>query len=252
MNIPNIKGLVKVGRGLILAHRSELLFGASLTATVSAVVLAAKGGYEAGQRVLKAEHPSVDLEVAENPLDRKEIAQLTWGCYVPAAAATVGAVAATTGLHLVHVKEKKALAAAALAAAEEVKNEANLYKKHVEEILSDEQKHELGEQVQSSDSLLEDLYLVRDAHSGRDIYSNKRRIEDAVNEINSIIAGSGDVDLNTFYGYAGFNDVPQGLEIGWSGGFLYVNWSTTLRDDGQPVAMFSFQTSPEKGFDRPV
>lgn len=252
MNIPNIKGLVKVGRGLIMAHRSELLFGASLTATISSVVLAAKGGYEAGQRVLKAEHPSVDLEVAENPLDHKEIAQLTWSCYVPAAAATVGAVASTTGLHLVHVKEKKALAAAALAAAEEVKNEATLYKKEVEELLTDEQKTELGERIQSSDAHVEELYLVRDAYTGRDIYSNRRRIEEACTEVNNNINGSGDVDLNTFYNYAGFNDVPHGLEYGWSGTFLYVQWSSAIRDDGQPVAMFTFQPSPEKGFDRPV
>ena len=247
MNIGNLAvkfgSLAKIGKNVVLTHRTELLYGGSVVSTLAAVVLAGRGGYQAGQHVMCEEIKT------HEPLSNKEIALLTWRYYVPAAAATVGSVGATTGLHLAHLKDKKALAAATLAAADQVKTEANAYKKEVESVISDEQKEEIDSRL-SADQEVEKLYLVRDAYSGRDIYSNRRIIEDAVNEVNNHINASGDVDLNTFYNYAGFSDIPEGLNHGWSGAFVYLSWSSEMRDDGQPVSMFTFRTSPEKGFDR--
>ena len=257
MNIPNITGLVKVGKTFLLAHRPELLLGTSITATIGAVVLAAKGGYEA-RGILDEQWPH-DLE----DVSLKTKAQLTWHCYVPAAVTTVGALGATTGLHLVHVKEKKALVAAGLAAIEEVKTEAKEFQKELEEVLSPEQKEELQDRIfqaesdedgvvrrTSSDGEVEELYLVRDAKTGRDIWSNKTRIEDALVVVNDHIARQGDCELNTFYSLAGYNLIPDGDDWGWSGEFVELQWGVDTRDDGRPVRTFSFHASPTKGYDR--
>lgn len=265
MKVPNITGLIKVGKNFLMANRPEILFGASITATVTSVALAAKGGYEARGRVEEAQHPEVDFNDPEVQLDLKEKARLTWSCYLPAAAGTVGALGSTTGLHIVHVKEKKQMAAAALAAISEVQSSAAAYaedlKSSVEENvkLTDAKRKAIDETVmeknadrnggaaiiQNSDGVLEELYLVRDGRTGRDIWSNVQRIEDAVNQVNEAMNHQGDVELNTFYTAAGFEGVyPEGDDWGWSGDHVQVVWKTDTRDDGRPVRRFDFRNAP--------
>jgi hypothetical protein len=263
---------MKVGKTFIQANRPEILFGASITATVASVVLAAKGGYDARGKVADEEMERIMLKLPPeavvpleqavnddaNRLTTKEKARLTWLCYMPAAVTTVGALGSTTGLHLVHVKEKKMLAQAALAAIEEVKTSAKEFEKETLGILTDEEKSKILEKreaedgtatIQNSDGEIEELYLVRDAKTGRDIWSNKARIEEALLELNNVMNGSGNCDLNYFYHQAGFGHIPDGFETGWSGELVTLEWKETVRDDGRPVRVFSFRNSPQKGYD---
>lgn len=271
MKLPNIKGLVQVGKVFVQTRRPELLLGAAITSTIGSVILAAKGGYEAGQMVMKAEFSDLDLESEEaktTPLNTKEKVQLTWLCYMPAAITTVGAIGSTTGLHIVHVKDKKALAATALAAIEEVKASAGDYVKEVEEAVKENTTEKAQEKIRNSymeksadehgvarvmntDGEIEELYLVRDGKTGRDIWSNRHRIEDALIEINNVLNGSGDCELNHFYQHAGFGQIPDGGKVGWSGALVELEWDTTTRDDGRPVRRFSFRPEPTTGYDDP-
>ena len=258
MNIlSGAKGLVVLGKAFVMAYRPELLLGASITATAATGVLAAKGGYKARGIVDEAEAKE------QRPLTAKEKANLTWHCYWPAAAASLTAMGSTTGLHIVHVKEKKQLAAMALLAIDEVKNEAQeKIDKVVGPLDKDQQEKVLEEKagkskkgvakVVDSDGEIEELYLVRDAKTGRDIWSNEHRITEAVLEINNFIAKHGDCDLNTFYNNAGYGETPDGQDWGWSGAWVELKWDVTVRDDGRPVKRFQFVTDPKKGYDRPV
>lgn len=261
MQIPNITGLVKVGRTFLMANRPEILFGTSITATLASVVLAAKGGYEARGLIDAQERTFPD----DAPLDLKDKAKITWKCYLPAATATVGALGATTGLHVVHVYDKRKMAVAALAAVQEVQASANAYVddlkdsidehvkisdakvKKIDETLAEKQADRNGGvlQVQNTDGIVEELYLVRDGRTGRDIWSNVQRIEDAVNQVNEAMNHTGDVELNTFYTAAGFEGVyPEGDDWGWSGDLITVGWKTDVRDDGRPVRRFDFRVAP--------
>lgn len=271
MKLPDLsraKGLVAIGKTFVAARRPEILFGASVTATVASVVLAAKGGYEA-RGIIDAETERRFKEEKSRPLTKQEMFNLTWHCYTPAALTTLGALGSTTGLHLVHVKEKKAIATTALAAIEEVKSQAKQYADDLAESiqenveLTDEQKeavqNSLNEKnadrnggvglIQNTDGEIEELYLVRDAYSGRDIWSNQHRIEDAIIESNNILNGSDGVDLNFFYNQAGFASLPHGNTIGWSGALITLEWKETKRDDGRPVREFTFRPPPSKGYD---
>lgn len=271
MKLPNIKGFASLGRAAVAAHRPEILFGTSIVTTVSAVVMAARGGYKSGQQVLRAEYPDLDLENPEGKgkeLDVKEKIQLTWINYLPSAGLTAGALGATTGLHLVHIKEKKALAAAALMAIDEVKGQSKEYvdrvleavdgnvddktKEKIRDDAIDPNRDGIRDEIESTDHEVAELYLVRDAKTGRDIWSNTLRIEEAVNAVNNFIAKHGDCDLNSFYSNAGFENTPDGDDWGWSGDWVELKWDTTVRDDGRPVKRFAFRTDPKKGYDRPV
>lgn len=257
INLSNLKGLAAIGKTFVMANRPELLFGASVAATLASVGLAAKGGYEARGIVDKAQAEATE------PLTKTQMANLTWHCYVPAGLGTIGALGSTTGLHIVHIKEKKALATAALAAIDEIKLQSKEYAdgllKTLDENTPEEEKARIQEEInakgeapawiQNSDGEVEELYLVRDAYTGRDIFSNKTRIEDACVEINGALNRNGDCEIDYFYTQAGFNDIPHGMDIGWSGGPVSLTWSSDVRDDGRPVRVFTFQPRPKEGFE---
>lgn len=261
IKLPNIKGFATLGKAAVAAHKPEILFGTSIVSTLSAVVMAARGGYKSGQEVLLKEQEQ------DKPLEVKEKIQLTWLNYLPAAGLTGAALGSTTGLHIVHIKEKKALAAAALMAIEEVKEQSKEYVegviKEVEKTTDKETADKVRDNIldpecngettiQNSDGEIEELYLVRDAKTGRDIWSNEAKIAEAALNVNNWIAKHGDCDLNTFYSNAGFGSTPDGDDYGWSGQFVELTWDLVQRDDGRPVRRFAFRTVPEKGFDRPV
>lgn len=267
INLSNVKGLVVLGKAAIMAHRPELLFGASVVSTVTAAVLGAKGGYEARGIVDAEQAKREEAALAETngtvgaaPLTTKEKANLTWHCYWPAAAATLAGVGSTTGLHIVHVKEKKQLAAMALLAIDEIKKEAKEeIEKHTGPLSPDQQEKVLEDKakrnkdgvakIEGSDGVIEELYLVRDAKTGRDKWSNEQQMEEAVLHVNNQIAKDGDCELNSFYSHAGFELTPDGDDYGWSGDFVELKWDTVVKDDGRPVRRFRFSTEPKEGFD---
>jgi len=268
IKLPNITGLVKVGKNFIMTYRPELLLGAAVTTSIGGAVLAAKGGYEARGIIDEAKEKNAKQALIDGaPLQElgvKEKIQLTWLCYMPAALTTTTAVGSIAGLHLVHIKDKKAMATAALAAIDEVKNSAKAFEQELTEVLAPEEKEDIQgrlmeknadpetgiARMQNTDGEIEEFYLVRDSKTGRDIWSNQHRIEDAVIEVNNVINGSDSVELNHFYRHAGFGLVPDGYELGWSGALLSLEWDTTVRDDGRPVRQFTFRPKPEKGFDK--
>jgi hypothetical protein len=255
VKLPNFKGLAVLGKAVVAAHKPEILFGTSIVSTVSAVVLAARGGYKSGIQV--AEHV-VGSEIDTSVVPVKEKIQLTWINYLPAAGATGAALGSTTGLHLVHIKEKKALAAAALMAIDEVRTQAESYKDEVLEIVGDSSKtHEEKEKevTEASDRLLspmvdaDQLYLVRDELTGRSFYATENKIQNAVNEVNSLL-NTRDVDLNTFYVWAGVPEIQDGEEIGWNNrDFITVKWEDSHLADGRPVRAFTFRPKPKSGYD---
>lgn len=258
INLSHAKSLVSLGKTMIMAHRPELLFGASVVSTVGSVIAAARGGYQA-RGIVDQEIARRDAANEQEPaLTTKEMAQLTWKCYIPAAVGTVGALGSTTGLHIVHIHEKKALAASALMAIEEVKEEAKKFEKENLGILSNEEKEKVLEEranengvaeIQNTDGEIEELYLVRDARTGRDIWSNQHRIEDALIEVNNVINGSGECEIAHFYNHAGFAAIPDGIKYGWSGALVSVEWDDAHRDDGRPVRVFTFRPQPSTGYD---
>ena len=262
---PRLKGLVKIGKNFIAANRPEILFGTSVVSTVAAVGLSAKAGYEARGLVDEAEQ---QRDFSEPPMTTKEKIQVGWRPFVPAGAALVTSLGSTTGLHLVHVKEKKQLAAVAMSAIQEVKDQANAYAEDIRDSVvetlnpTDEEKREVEERlmeknadrhggvawVSNSDGEVEEMYLVRDGKTGRDIWSNEFRINQAINEVNAVITRQGDCELNLFYSLAGFGLLPDGDDWGWSGNLVDLHWDLTVRDDGRPARRFTFRTDPEKGY----
>jgi hypothetical protein len=257
--MPNIAGVINVGKGLVMAHRPEILLGAAIAAGVGAVVLAARGGYKSGQEVLMAE-----AEKGE-PMTVQEKAVLTWQNYVPAAAALVVGVGSTAALHVVHVKTQKALIATGLAAVEEIRTSAKAYIDDLHKSIDENSTPKTADKIEEGlhsrlaergvidfthDAWYEPVYPVRDKRTGRDRPSNRIEIEEAIHEINNRLSKNEPVDLNSFYHLAGYDSIPDGDIVGWNAG-EHVNlvWELTSRDDGQPTKVFSFRPQPNDRYD---
>lgn len=269
MKMPNIGGLLSVGKTVLAAHRPEILFGASVVATIGSTVLAAKGGWDARgivdqENADRQSGTTINEHVAE-PLTKREIANLTWHCYTPAALTCLSAVGATTGLHIVHMSEKKAMAAAGLAAIDEIKREAKEFERENLGVVSKEERDKVLEErqkntpigadksshIQYGDGEIEPMYLIRDHKTGRDIYSNQRRMEEAIIGVNQILSANEAVELAQFYQNAGFAETEDSYEVGWNAGELVeLKWDITVRDDGQAVRIVNFRPAPSEGFRR--
>lgn len=276
MKIPNPKGLLSIGKAFTLAHRPELLFGASIVSTVAAVISAARGGYEAHGII----HNENVQRMAEGlPLTtKKEEIKLTWLCYLPAAGLAGAAIGSTTGLHLVHVKEKKALAAAALMAIDEIKNEANDYKEKVLEIVNDDKKthEEKSQEVEeltsrdfepySSEIMETDgLYPCYDDYANRAFRSNREHIRRAANVVIAEAMKTGKANLNLFYEELDMTPSQLGHQVGWTkedvrgysgkDAMEFVQFGMTELPDGSAATACWFREAPTSDYEarvRPV
>lgn len=262
MRLPDIKGIVNLGRTVVMANRPEILLGAAIASTIAAVALAAKGGYDSGKFIAHVE--SENLANGYPPPTKAEIVQLTWQNYVPAALCTATALSSTGGLHWIHVREKKALVATGLAAVEEARTELKAYiddlKDSVEENTTPKTLDKIKDGVvekqidrfeRHGDGVLEPHYILRDRHSGNHFYGNRNDVIDAVTELNRSIVDNGDANLNTFYNHAGWNDTDHGNDVGWSGGQrVTVRWSLATREDGTPVAQFQLEPAPKADYEQ--
>lgn len=261
MKLPDIGGMYKVAKAAIQVHRPEILLGSALVATVSGVVLAAVGGYKSGKEVAQAEMQK------DEPLTKAEIVELTWKNYLPAALAVTGAVASTTGLHLVHEADKKALIASGLAAVEQVKAETRQYvddlKKSVEENTTDKAQKKINEavmekqaardpegvvEVQDDNGFVDQVYLVRDARTNQEIWSNKRQIDEAMLAVYNDMTKDGEASLSKFYEEAGFENTPDAHTVGWNADHPELKWSAAVNKAGIPVRVFRFQPEPAKEY----
>lgn len=263
MQLPNVVGLMNVGKSFVKANRPEIMLGASLAASIGSTVMAAIGGFRSGKQVAALEL------VKGEPLTKTEIVSETWTNYAPAGGMLVGAVASTVGLHAVHIKEKKAIIATALAAVEEVRSEAKAYIETLNESVEDHTTEKGREKIRqavleksadrnggiakimSSDGLITELYICRDARTGRDIWSNDQSVREALLEVQTELSRHGEAPLNMFYSHVGLNDIPDGEDYGWFGSDkISMEWSASVRDDGRPVRVFAFNPEPTKGYDK--
>jgi hypothetical protein len=264
MNLPDVRGVVSVGKSFIKANRPEILLGASVAATALSVVSAAIGGYRSGKQVALKEAETGEV------LTKTEIAQETWQNYVVPAGTTVAAVASTFGLHVVHLQDKKALVATALAAVEEVRETARAYIEDLNEAVDENATDKSKEKIKAAhleksaargngivkgidpaSGVLFEQYLVRDAKSGQTVYANQHEVEEALLRLNEELQQDGEVGLETFMSELGYEPSDDQERYGWSGAEkVRLHWETTRTGDGRPVCVFSFDPAPRVGYDK--
>lgn len=86
--------------------------------------------------------------------------------------------------------------------------------------------------------------LAFDTWSGRYFNATIQDVQEAINDVNSLILDEGDVDLNTYYDRIGLAPIPMGVNYGWSGEQLRMVIGSIVSPDGLPALTFSFRRDP--------
>ena len=246
MNINN--ELSKLGRSLSSA-KFLTYFGVS--GAITSIFLAAKIAPKAADKIKYNE------EKNGKELTLKEKVLLVWKMYIP-----VGVTAGVSSTAIIFANAKNERKNAALATANAIVNTTfSEYKEKVKETIGEKTNQKIeekldSEKIKKSNNVATNLPMVEndkqtlcyDAMFGRYFYSEKNKIDAAVNTLNREMTCGIDasVSLNDFYYELGLPQVNGGDELGWSTSkdLIEIRYSSQLLEDGRPVLVMSFETMP--------
>lgn len=195
-------------------------------------------------------------------LTKIEKAKVTWKYWLPIVAVEVSGAVCLIASNVLSSKENAAVTAAYLLTESAYKD----YRKKVEEIFGDKagevkkaiiddkiKEHPVPEKIQNKPHAEgDDLYY--ESISGRYFWSNRNKIEKAVNELNAQMVHDMYVSLNDFYYLLDSKELePIGIgeNIGWNineDKLLSVSFDTRLDPNNHPAVVLEYDVPPNYSF----
>jgi len=245
----------KIGKSTV-DHLPEILTTVGVIGAITTPILVYKAKPKIDD-ILDSEEYKRSFANAETPFKEKTVyLEYTWREWAPALVSGLITVTAIIGAHVSSSKQK-AMVLAAYGATSTALNE---YRKHAKETIKDpkkvkdlddivaektmEQNPPNKKDIKKSHSTEDTLFF--DWLTGRYFWSNKNKIDEAVNRTNFEINNSGWSSLNQFYDFLDLNSVGIGEDIGWNTDeLLEVTYSSRLTDDMKSAVVMEFRTLPE-------
>ena len=234
-------------------HSPEILTGLGIGGMVTTTVLAVK----ATPKALKL----IEEKKREERVDKLPVmdaVKATWKCYIPAAVTGVTSIACLVGASSVSARRN-----AALATAYKISETAlTEYREKVVETIGEKKEKIVREKidkdridknpVSKNEVIITKAgeTLCYDHYSGRYFKSDIERIKKAANDLGRVMLNHGYVSLNDFYDELGLDHIPIGYDVGWSidDGFIDVDFSSHLADDGTPCVVLDYVSAPKYGY----
>lgn len=265
----NIRPYLKAAEKFTTDNSPLILTAIGAAGVLTTAILAAKGGYQASERLRDERverwtnvegYPQVD--VPSNAIfTPKEKLAMTWTYYAPACGAAAVTIAAVVASNRVSTKR-----AAAMAAAYSLSVEAfDEYKDKVKAKLGERKetivRDEIAQDRVANNPPTDDNVIVvthdgdqifQDSWSGRYFKSNHEAVRRAVNELNHVVNSEGSATLTDFYGFLGLAKTRESDEIGWAADkLLDVYFSPVLHDNGKTAVMaIEYYVTPTRSFFR--
>lgn len=248
-----VKNAFKKAQKMAIKHSPEILTGIGITGMVTTTVLAVKATPKA---MVLIEEAKEEREVDE--LTAMETVQVAWKPYIPAMVTCAASVTCLIGASATNVKRNAALATA-YKLSETALTE---YKEKVVETLGEKKEKQIREEIDKdrvkknpvSNSTVyitpNGSTLCYDALSGRYFKSDMETIRRAVNVINRRMMDEMCMSLSEFYDELDLDHTKVSDEIGWSidDGYLDLEFSSQITDDGQPCLVIDFNHAPKYNF----
>lgn len=187
---------------------------------------------------------------------KKERVKLVWRCYIPPVATGALTIGAIIFANRIGTKR-----AAAMAAAYTISERAySEYRdKVVEKIGETKERNLRDELVQDQvrrNPISEENFIVTsgdvmccDLFSGRYFRSSVEDIKKAVNDTNYQIMHHQSATLTDFYDRVGLPRTDVSDEIGWNfDKLIEIEFTTVMKEDGQPCIAYRFPVHPVRGF----
>jgi hypothetical protein len=256
----NIGAIVKRAQKATADNAPTILTALGVTGLVTTAVLTGKASFKAGkiihERNESTKNSLGDLSHEINMTSR-EMAELTWKLYIPAAA--TGAVTIACIVSANHISTRRT---AALASAYSITQEAfREYREKIVEKVGEKKEQQARDEIaQESVSknpppstliIADDKVLCKDLYSGRYFQSTLEDIKAAVNYINFQINNDNYASLTDFWERIGLEKTSDSDEIGWNNdGLLEVLFGSALTAKNTPCVTVEFRTEPIRKFYR--
>ena len=255
----NVSKLCKDAKVMVSKRSPEILTGLGIAGMISTTVLAVRATPKALDLIARAEDKKFDNGHG-NKLTVSEKMKVAWKPYIPAAITGIASISCIIGASSVHAKRN-----AAIAAAYNLSQTAlTEYKEKVVETIGEKKEQAIKDKI-SKDKIKKDPVsksevivtgkgntLCYDAFNSRYFYSDIDQIKRAINELNRIMLNQMYVSLNDFYDELNLKHSGNGDELGWKldDGFIEVDFSSQLSDDGRPCLVIEYMVAPRYDYSK--
>ena len=255
----NVSKLCKDAKVMVSKRSPEILTGLGIAGMISTTVLAVRATPKALDLIARAEDKKFDNGHG-NKLTVSEKMKIAWKPYIPAAITGIASISCIIGASSVHAKRN-----AAIAAAYNLSQTAlTEYKEKVVETIGEKKEQAIKDKI-AKDKIKKDPVsksevivtgkgntLCYDAFNSRYFYSDIDQIKRAINELNRIMLNQMYVSLNDFYDELNLKHSGNGDELGWKldDGFIEVDFSSQLSDDGRPCLVIEYMVAPRYDYSK--
>ena len=255
----NVSKLCKNAKVMVSKRSPEILTGLGIAGMISTTVLAVRATPKALDLIARAEDKKFDNGHG-NKLTVSEKMKVAWKPYIPAAITGIASISCIIGASSVHAKRN-----AAIAAAYNLSQTAlTEYKEKVVETIGEKKEQAIKDNI-AKDKIKKDPVsksevivtgkgntLCYDAFNSRYFYSDIDQIKRAINELNRIMLNQMYVSLNDFYDELNLKHSGNGDELGWKldDGFIEVDFSSQLSDDGRPCLVIEYMVAPRYDYSK--
>ena len=255
----NVSKLCKDAKVMVSKRSPEILTGLGIAGMISTTVLAVQATPKALDLIARAEDEKFDNGHGDK-LTVSEKMKAAWKPYIPAAITGIASISCIIGASSVHAKRN-----AAIAAAYNLSQTAlTEYKEKVVETIGEKKEQAIKDKI-AKDKIKKDPVsksevivtgkgntLCYDAFNSRYFYSDIDQIKRAINELNRIMLNQMYVSLNDFYDELNLKHSGNGDELGWKldDGFIEVDFSSQLSDDGRPCLVIEYMVAPRYDYSK--
>lgn len=242
-------------RGAITKHSPEILTGIGIAGMITTTIMAVRATPKA---LILIEERKEEIDV--DKLTPIELIKTTWTCYIPAAITGGLSIICLIGASSVNARRNAALATAYTLSESALKE----YQEKVIETIGEKKEQTVRDAiakdrinknpVSSREVIITEKgnTLCYDAISGRYFKSDIDKLKKAENELNRRMRDEMYISLNEFYYEIGLNPTKIGDDLGWNidRGYIELNFSSQLSDDGNPCLVIDYQVAPRYEYNR--
>lgn len=225
-----------------------ILTGIGITGMVITTVTAVKATPKALQLI-------DEKEIRDGKrLNRHEIVQTTWKCYIPSAITGACSIACIVGASSINAKRNAALAAAYAISVQDLTD----YKKKALEVVGEKKEEAIRDAVakekldhvplNNNEVVLTGRgeTLCYDPLSGRYFKSDVEKLRKAENILNRRMRDEVHLSLNEFYGEIGLDEIDIGDNLGWDidKGYIDMDFSAQLTAENIPCLVMGHHNPP--------
>lgn len=243
----NFKALSKNISLFARKHSPEILTGLGVIGMIATTVTAVS----ATPKALELIEENKD---ENGHISKKDVVKVAWKQYVPSVLIGTVSIACIVGSNKISIHRSALLAAACSISEEKLKE----YKNKVVDVFGEKKEKEKVYESIIQDKIDEspipkcepnksDDILFYDVWSGRYFYSDRNRIDRAINELNSIFLQSDQVCLNDFYDSINLDRNQFGYICGWNREttkLIEIRYSSHIAKDGNPCLAVDFFKDP--------